>query len=189
MKRPSVRDLRRYLVDAGYPEWELAPTTVVLVRDVLRPTFFSSWACVRDVEGDWHMWPCRTVPTDSELRKGSRHKDGVAIISAGKLNRRSWTTGFHYPSKYGNQRPCLRQMGTILVHRDDDGDDVPDWTRNSKVWDNARGVNLHDYRGSSAGCPTMAEQAQVNELLAVCRKHGAERWDLLLIEPLFESQS
>ena len=188
MIRPTPAELDEHIVAAGFGG-ELVPTTVVLVRDVLRPSFFSSWACVRDVDGDWNMWPCRTVPTASELTKAKRHRDGTAIISAGKLNRRCWMTGVHSPGKYGNQRPCLRQMGTILVHRDDDGDEVPDWTRNSKVWDNAKGVNLHDYRGSSAGCPTMQEQALLDELLHVCRRHGAERWDLLVIEPLFECES
>jgi hypothetical protein len=188
MKRPSVAELNRYIVDAGFGG-HLVPTTVVLVRDVLRPSFFSSWACVQDTEGDWHMWPCRTVPTESELKKSSRHKDGTAILTPGKLNRRCWTTGYHNPRVYGNQRPCMRQVGMLAVHRDDDGDGTPEWTRSSKIWDNAHGVNLHDYRGSSAGCPTMQEQDMVTELLDVVRAHGEDRWDLLVIEPLFECES
>jgi len=188
MRQPTPAELDGLIVDAGFGG-ELAPTTVVLVRDVYRPTFFSSWACVRTVEGKWRMWPCRTVPTESELRKGSRHKDGVAILTPGVLNRRCWTTGFHSPGKYGNQRPCLRQVARIAVHRDDDGDGVPEWTRSSKVWDNAQCVNLHDYRGSSAGCPTMPEQDDVDALLDVVRAHGADRWDLLVIEPLLTCES
>jgi hypothetical protein len=188
VNRPTADELDALIVDAGFGG-ELAPTTVVIVRDVERPTFFSSWACVKDTRGYWYMSPCRSVPTESELKKAKRHKDGTAIITAGRLNRRCWTTGYHNPGKYGSQRPCLRQVGTILVHRDDDGDEIPEWTRSSKVWENAKGVNLHDYRGSSAGCPTMPEQADVDALLGIVRTHGADRWDLLVIEPLRECES
>ena len=189
MRKPTTEEIDRWIVDAGYGGGTLRSSTVVLIRDVLRPTRFSSWACVRNAAGSWCMFPCRTVPTDSELSKAARHKDGTAIIAAGVINVGVWRPGYHSPGKYGKERPCLRQCAPIMVHRDNNGDKVPEWSPFSKQWDNARGINLHDWRGSSAGCPTMEEQSTVDALLSICKQNRAHAWDLLVIEPLFESGS
>ena len=188
MIKPTPAEIDRYIVDAGFSA-QLPAATVVLIRDVLRPERFSSWACVKDVAGDWQAWPVRTVPTANELEKAGRHKDGTAIIRPGVLNPECWQRGYHSPAKHGQSRPCLRQVGPIQVNRDDDGDGDPEWSFSSKSWSNAQGINLHDFRGSSAGCPTMQRQALVNSLLGVCAEHKVQRWGMLCVEPLFTCES
>lgn len=189
MKQPTPSELDAHIVAAGYGG-ELVATTVVCVRDVLQPEFFGDWVCVRDVRkpgAPWYMAKCRTLPTPNELTKRKRNANGTAIIRAGVLYRRAMEKGYHNPKTYGTQRPAMRQVANIDVHRDDDGDKVIDWTRWSKVWKDAKGINIHDYRGSSAGCITQPEQEDVDDLLEVIAAHGADRWDLLVIEPLSES--
>ena len=188
MIQPTAEEIEQHISEAGL-HGQLPASTVVLIRDVLLPSRFPSWSCLLDVDGVWQAWPCRTVPSAGELQKSGRHRDGTAIIAPGVMNAECWQPGWHSPGKHGKSRPCLRQCSQILVHRDSDGDAVAEWSISSQLWDNAAGINLHDWRGSSAGCPTMEEQATVDELLAACALHNVQRWSMVCIEPLLTCES
>lgn len=192
MERPTQEQLRDWMAELGLDE--VTPHTVILVRDVTMPAGvqFPGWAVLL-YEGDMYAWPCSTLPSANELLRELRHKDGTAIIQANVVHKACWQWGFHNPSRFGETRPCLRQVDTISVHRDDDGDTIPEWTRSSKAWENGRGLNLHDWRGSSAGCPTMLQE-DLDKLLGMVIRLQAftnfpKRWDLLVLEPLLTCES
>ena len=198
MDTPTLDQLREWAAQAGHPLDSLRPRTVILVRDAALEQEYSkanrhpSWVVLMDGPDKVRLaQKVRTCPTPSELRKNSAAaKGGVAIMAPG-FYRDCWRRGFHMRAKYGNQRPCLRQVGQIKVYRDGDGDSIPEWSRTGKLHLNASGVNLHDDRGSSAGCPIVPRgdhPALMAEIDAMTDNPG-DLWDLLLLEPLLTCES
>lgn len=201
MVRPDALQFNMWLAECGHPPiahyGKNASTqglTLMVARDVGAYADISSlgdsekpdWIGLGTSVADLELWPCRSVPTGPELRSARRHKNGTAIIAPG-FHPRSHDFGDHNHDK---ERPGFRQVGSIGTHRDGDGDSLAEWSRHSKLWTNARGVNIHDLRkGSLAGCIGMSQE-DLDQLLrlahALVAAGGGRPFNLLLIEPMLQ---
>ena len=129
------------------------------------------------LRGKWRVewFIVSTEPTPQYLEHPVNRK-GAAILALGQ-HRASHASGLH------RGRRALVQVGSVIVHRDNDGDSIP----NSKTTPTEAGyfgINIHDDRGGSAGCllASTTTIARLRELIVMQDKAGhGDRVSLTLI--------
>jgi len=135
-------------------------------------------AVVYMVLGKWRVewFTVSTEPTPQYLENPVNRK-GAAILALGQ-HRGSHAAGLH------RGRRALVQVGSVIVHRDNDGDKIP----NSKTTPTEAGyfgINIHDDRGGSAGCllASTTSIARLRELIVMQDRAGhGDRVTLTLIQ-------
>jgi len=130
------------------------------------------------VRGKWRVewFSISTEPTPQYLENPVNRK-GCAILALGQ-HRVAYAAGLH------RGRPALVQVGEVTVHRDNDGDSVPN-TKTTPTETGFFGINIHDKRGGSAGCilANVTTVARLRDLLSHQRIHGhGDRFTLTLIQ-------
>ena len=130
------------------------------------------------LRGKWRVewFVVSTEPTPQYLENPVNRK-GAAILALGQ-HRLSHAAGLH------RGRRALVQVGSVIVHRDDDGDKIPNSTT-TPTEAGYFGINIHDDRGGSAGCllASTTTIARLLDLLVMQDKAGhGDRVSLTLIQ-------
>tara|TARA_R110000824_G_scaffold88655_1_gene217890 strand:+ start:1045 stop:1581 length:537 start_codon:yes stop_codon:yes gene_type:complete len=130
------------------------------------------------VLGKWRIewFIVSTEPTPQYLENPVNRK-GAAILALGQ-HRLSHAAGLH------RGRRALVQVGEVTVHRDNDGDKIPN-SKTTPTESGYFGINVHDDRGGSAGCllASTTTIARLRELIVMQDKAGhGDRVTLTLIQ-------
>ena len=95
--------------------------------------------------GAWRVeWFSATTEPAPKYLENPINRKGCAILALGQY-RSSHAFGLH------RGRPAVCQVAPVTVHRDNDGDAIPN-TKTTPTESGLFGINIHDDRGGSAGC-------------------------------------
>ena len=106
--------------------------------------------------GSWRVeWFSATTEPTAKYLENPINRKGAAILALGQY-RSSHAFGLH------KGRPALVQVGKVTIHRDNDGNTIPN-TKTTPTESGQFAINIHDDRGGSAGC-ILAEITTIGHL-------------------------